>query len=225
MKVLIIEDEKEIASFTKKGLEAERFTVDTAPDGEKGLYLAKINDYDCVVMDIMMPKKTGLQVCEELRKEKHKVPILILSVKSEIQDKVTALNLGADDYLIKPFAIEELVARIRSLIRRKATIQSNVLKLNGLTLDTITNKVWRNDKPISLRRKEFMLLEYMMRNPGVTLTRSMILEHVWDMNADPFTNTVDVHVRYLRNKIDMDFYPKLIHTIHGVGYKLMDEDE
>ncbi len=220
MRILVIEDEKGISNFIKKGLEAEYFTVDTAFDGEEGLNLAQINEYDVIVLDIRLPKKNGIEVCKELRKENSSVPIIMLTVEGDVKIKVETLNAGADDYLVKPFSLEELIARIRALLRREKKITGDVLQIDDLVLDTVSHKVKRGEKEINLSRKEFALLEYLMRNPGVVLTRGMILEHVWDMNADPFTNTVDVHIRFLRKKIDEGFKKKLIKTVHGSGYKI-----
>jgi DNA-binding response OmpR family regulator len=218
MRVLIVEDENEIASFIKKGLEAAYFVVDVALDGENGLWLARTNDYDAVILDIKLPKMDGLEVCRELRKEKKDVPIIMLTVKNDTETKVECLNTGADDYLTKPFSFEELLARIRALLRREKNIKGDKFKIHDLELDTMSHKVIRAGKLVNLSKKEFALLEYFMRNPGTVLTRSMILEHVWDMNADPFTNTVDVHIKFLREKINKGHREKLINTVHGCGY-------
>jgi len=220
MRVLVVEDEKEIASFIKRGLEAEYFVVDVAPDGERGLWLARTNNYDAIVLDIKLPKIDGQEVCGELRKEKTEVPIIMLTVKNDTETKVRCLNKGADDYLTKPFSFEELLARIRALLRREKSIKGDRFKIDDLELDTVTHEASRARMPIKLSRKEFALLEYFMRNSGVVLTRNMILEHVWDMNADPFTNTVDVHVKFLREKINKGFRKKLITTVHGCGYTI-----
>jgi len=221
MRILIVEDEKEIANFLKKGLEAEHFAVDHAEDGEKGSLLAHTNEYDLVILDIRLPKKDGLTLCKELREHGKKYPIIMLSVESSTVSKIDALNSGADDYLTKPFSFEELLARLRALLRRQKDVMNEpVINIEDLRMDTLGHVVTRAGKEIKLSRKEFSLLEYMMRNCGSLLTRTMILEHVWDMNTDPFTNTVDVHIRLLREKIDKNHKRKLIHTIHGFGYKL-----
>lgn len=220
MRILVIEDEEEISNFIKKGLVAENFAVDCASSGEEGLKLAGVHAYDLAVLDIGLPGKDGVEVCRELRKNKKTYPILMLSVKGETQTKVQALNTGADDYLTKPFSFEELLARIRALLRREKHIVGSKLKLVDLEMDTLSHTVRRGAKEIQLNKKEFALLEYLMRNPGITLTRNMILEHVWDMNIDPFTNTVDVHIRFLRGKIDKDCRRKLLHTVRGYGYKI-----
>ncbi|MFA5076651.1 MAG: response regulator transcription factor [Patescibacteria group bacterium] len=219
MRVLLIEDEEGIASFIKKALKAEGFCVDTTPSAEKGLFWGKTNDYDLAILDIMLPDGDGLEVCKELRAVKKNIPILMLTVKNEIQDKVQALNLGADDYLTKPFALEELVARIRAVMRRPQEVKTEIFKYKDLVLDAKKHSLVYGNKKISLRTKEFALLEYLMRNLGVVISRSMILEHVWDMNADPFTNTVDVHIRALRKKLN-DPAGQLVRTVHGKGYKV-----
>ncbi len=221
MKILIIEDEKDIASFVKKGLQAEHFTVDVAANGKDGSYLALTNDYDVVVLDLRLPDIYGLEVFKKIKEGKPRLPIIILSVESDVKKKVEAFDLGVNDYLTKPFAIEELIARIRALFNRNNLDGSlTILKVDDLEMDLKTHEVKRGNKKIDLRHREFDLLEYLMRNPNIVLTRSMILEHVWDMNVDPFTNTVDVHVRYLRKKIDDGNKKKLIKTVHGSGYKI-----
>ena len=220
MRILIIEDEKKIIDFLKKSLENECFVVDVAMDGEKGLYLAQTNNYNIIILDNVLPKKTGRQVCEEIRKDGKTVPIIMLSVKGETTTKVELLNAGADDYLTKPFSLEELLARIRALLRRPKQIESEVLKLDDLTLDTKRHLVKRGKKEVYLTRKEFMLLEYLMKNQGIVLSRGMILEHVWDMNADPFSNTIESHILSLRRKTDFKGTKKLIHTVPGRGYKI-----
>ncbi|MCX6744430.1 MAG: response regulator transcription factor [Candidatus Parcubacteria bacterium] len=221
MRILIIEDEKYIASFVRKGLQAEHFTADVAANGKDGSYLALTNDYDLVVLDLRLPDMYGLEVFKKIKEAKPKLPIIILTVESEVKKKVEAFDLGANDYLTKPFAIEELIARIRALLNRNNLDGSvTILKVDDLEMDLKTHEVKRGDKKIELRHREFDLLEYLMRNPNIVLTRSMMLEHVWDMNVDPFTNTVDVHIRYLRKKIDDDYKIKLLKTVHGSGYKI-----
>ena len=220
MRVLIIEDEKDISSFLKKNLESECFAVDVAEDGESGSFAARTNEYDIIILDNLLPIKNGTEVCVEIRKAGKTVPILMLSVKSEISDKVHLLNLGADDYLIKPFSFNELLARMHALLRRPKQIQSEFLEVDDLHLDCRNHQVVRGNDPIYLSRKEFMLLQYLMKNRGNVLTRGMIMEHVWDMNADPFSNTIESHVLSLRKKIDPPGKTKLIHTIPGRGYKI-----
>lgn len=220
MRILVVEDEKGIQDFIKVSLEAECFVVDTADDGEKGLELARTGNYDAIVLDNMMPVKTGLEMIQELRSEGNITPIIMLSVKSEVMTKVDLLNAGADDYLTKPFSFYELLARIRALMRRPKKMESEVLKLDDLVMDTKKHLIYRGEESIHLTRKEFILLEYLLRNQGTVLSRGMIMEHVWDMNADPFSNTVESHILNLRKKIDLDGKKKLIKTISGRGYKI-----
>jgi len=224
MRILLIEDEKDIASFIKKGLQAEHFAVDCANNGKDGIYCALTNDYDLVILDLRLPDIYGLEVFKKIRETKHELLVIILTVENEIKRKVEAFDLGANDYLTKPFAIEELIARIRALMNRGKYAQNGTkLKIADLEMDLKTHEIKRGDKKIDLRHREFDLLAYFMTNPNVVLTRSMILEHVWDMNVDPFTNTVDVHVRYLRKKLDDDFKKKLLKTVHGSGYKISED--
>ncbi len=220
MRILIVEDEKDIRDFVAKSLRAESFAVDTAPDGEKGSFLARTNDYDLVILDNIMPKKSGLQVCQEIRADGKTVPILILSVKSETNTKVDLLNAGADDYLTKPFSLDELLARVRALLRRPKQIENEVLKIDDLVVDVNRQTVQRAGQDIYLTRKEFALLVYLLKNQGLVLSRGMIMEHVWDMTADPFSNTIESHILSLRRKIDSQGKKKLIHTVPGRGYKI-----
>ena len=218
MRILIIEDEKKVAQFIKKGLEEEHYAVDTAYDGEMGLYMIEVNEYDLVVLDLMIPKIDGLEVLKKIRGNKNKVPILVLTAKDTVEDIVKGLDAGCDDYLTKPFEFIEFLARVRALLRREKGEKEPVLKIADLTLSLVTHKVMRKGKEIELTSKEYALLEYFMRNPDKVLTRTMITEHVWDYHFDSMTNVIDVYVNYLRRKIDKDFEPKLIHTIRGVGY-------
>jgi heavy metal response regulator len=218
MRILIIEDEKKVAQFIKKGLEEEHYAVDTAYDGEMGLYMIDVNEYDLVVLDLMIPKIDGLEVLKKIRGNKNKVPILVLTAKDTVEDIVKGLDAGCDDYLTKPFEFIEFLARVRALLRREKGEKEPVLKIADLTLFLVTHKVMRKGKEIELTSKEYALLEYFMRNPDKVLTRTMITEHVWDYHFDSMTNVIDVYVNYLRRKIDKDFEPKLIHTIRGVGY-------
>jgi DNA-binding response OmpR family regulator len=221
MRVLLIEDEREIASFIVNGLKAEHFAVDWANTGEKGLMWAKVNAYDLAVLDIKLGEhENGIDICKAIREKGRTFPIIMLSVTSDTITKIQALNIGADDYLTKPFLVAELIARMRALLRREKKLTGPKLTIADLEMDTLTHTVKRKGKEIALNRKEFALLEYLMRNPGTTLTRSMILEHVWDINADPFTNTVDVHIRFLRAKLDEGHKKKLLKTVHGYGYKI-----
>ncbi len=218
MRILIVEDEKKVAGFIKKGMEEETYAVDVAYDGEEGLLLAETNQYDLIVLDLMLPKMGGLEVLTELRDKRVNTPILLLTAKDSVEDKVTGLNKGADDYLTKPFAFSELLARVRSLLRRGQAETQTVLQVSDLTLDLISHKVNRNGEEIELTGKEYSLLEYFMRNVGKVLTRTMIAEHVWDYNFDTFTNVIDVYINHLRKKIDKSHDQKLLHTLRGVGY-------
>jgi len=220
MRILVVEDEKKVASFIKKGLEEEHYAVDLAHDGVEGQYLAENNDYDLVVLDIMLPKKTGLEVLQSLRAADMDVPVLMLTAKDSVDDRVKGLDSGCDDYLTKPFAFDELLARIRALLRRGSKEKSAQLKVADMVIDLPTHKVTRDGQDIELTSKEYALLTYFVRNKGRILTRTNIAEHVWDYNFDSFTNVIDVYVNYLRNKIDKDFDKKLIHTVRGVGYTL-----
>ena len=220
MYILIVEDEKKVAGFLKKGLQEERYTVDVAYDGEEALAQAEMNHYDLIILDIMLPKKDGMEVLNQLRAHRISTPILMLTAKDSLQDKVQGLDSGADDYLTKPFAFAELLARIRALLRRGKPASEVSLKAADLILDPAMHKVQRAGKPIELTSKEYALLEYLLRNKGQVLTRALISEHVWGYRFDTCTNIVDVYVNYLRNKIDSDFDKKLIHTVRGVGYAL-----
>ena len=223
MRILIIEDETKVANFIKKGLEEEHYAVDTAPDGEAGLYMAEVNEYDLIVLDLMIPKIDGWEVLRRIRSSKNFVPILVLTAKDTAEDIVRGLDSGCDDYLTKPFEFKVFLARIRALLRREGTVKEPFLKVSDLTLSPITHKVIRGTKEIELTSKEYALLEYFMRNPNKVLTRTMISEHVWDYHFDSMTNVIDVYVNYLRKKIDKGFEPKLIRTLRGVGYILSAE--
>jgi heavy metal response regulator len=218
VRILIVEDEKKVAGFIKKGLEEETYAVDVAYDGEEGFHLAAMNEYDMIILDLMLPKMDGLEVLTRLRDKKVSTPILLLTAKDAVEDKVTGLNKGADDYLTKPFAFSELLARIRSLLRRGQAETQTELKVGDLILDMVSHKVSREGEEIELTGKEYSLLEYFMRNEGKVLTRTMIAEHVWDYNFDTFTNVIDVYVNHLRKKIDKKYPAKLLHTLRGVGY-------
>lgn len=221
MRILLVEDEPEIANFIINGLKAEHFVVDWSSTGAKGLLWAKVNPYDLAILDINLGNnESGLDICEEIRARGKGFPIIMLSVTNDAHTKIKALNIGADDYLTKPFFVAELLARVRALLRREKKLTGPKLHIDDLEMDTIAHVVRRDGKEIKLNRKEFTLLEYFMRNAGTTLTRGMILEHVWDINADPFTNTVDVHVRFLRSKVDEGHKKKLLKTVHGYGYKM-----
>lgn len=224
MRILVVEDEKKVASFIKRGLEEEQYEVTTAADGEEGLKLALEKAFDLIVLDWMLPKKDGLSVLKELREKKNVTPILMLTAKDSVEDIVAGLDSGSDDYLTKPFAFAELLARVRALMRRSELDRGAEIRFGDLRLDPVTHKVWRKDKEIDLTAKEYGLLEYFMRNPHQVLTRTMIAEHVWDYTFDSFTNIIDVYVNYLRKKIDREADRKLIHTVRGVGYILKEED-
>ncbi len=224
MRILLVEDEKDIVNFLKPALETECFVVDIARDGEKGSFLARSNNYDLIILDNMLPKKSGKEICAELRHAHKTTPIIMLSVLAETDKKIELLNCGADDYLTKPFSLEELLARIRALLRRPANFTSEILTLGDLTLNSKKYEVIKGQKEIYLTKKEFMLLEYLMRNKGFVISRGMLLEHIWDMNADPFSNTVETHIMSLRKKIDGTGNNKLLYTISGRGYKIDDKN-
>lgn len=218
MRILVVDDDKSIRDFLKSSLEAECFVVDAASDGNKGARLALSNAYDLIILDNVMPKKKGLEVCQELRDEGIEIPIIILSVKSETTTKVSLLDAGADDYLHKPFSFQELLARINALLRRPKRIEQTILEKGELTIDAGKHAVFCRGEEVRLTRKEFILLEYLMRNRGTVLTRGMIMEHVWDMNADPFSNTIDSHISSLRKKIRCSDEKSIIETVQGRGY-------
>ncbi len=223
MRILVVEDEKKIADFIRRGLREEGYAVDAAYDGEEGLFLARTNDYDLVLLDLMLPKLDGLTLCKKLKEAKVKARVIMLTAKGTVKDKVLGLDSGADDYLTKPFAFEELLARIRAILRKNEAQAPTKLKLADLELDLLTHKVARGSKEIELTTKEYSLLEYLMRNEGIIVTRTMISEHVWDIDFDTFTNVIDVYINYLRNKVDSGFRKKLIHTVRGRGYILKEE--
>lgn len=223
MRLLVVEDEKKVASFIRKGLEEEGYAVDVASDGEAGLGMAMDRVHDLIILDIQLPRKSGLELLRELRAKQVATPVLLLTVRAAIEDKVLGLDAGADDYLTKPFAFQELVARVRALLRRRSEGLQTELRVSDLTLDPVRHTVSKGAEKIDLTAKEFALLEYFMRNPGRVLTRTMIAEHVWDYDFDSMTNVIDVYVNYLRRKIDADREPKLIHTVRGVGYMLKAE--
>ena len=220
MRLLLVEDEKKVASFIKKGLAEEGYAVDLAADGETGLAMGLDGVHDLIILDINLPGKDGLSVLREIRKKKMSTPVLLLTVRTAIEDKVIGLDTGADDYLTKPFAFQELLARVRALLRRQTDAETPLLKVANLTLDPARRLVFRGEEKIELTTKEFALLDYFMRNPDRVLTRTMIADHVWDYDFDPMTNVIDVYVNYLRKKIESDRRPKLIHTVRGVGYVL-----
>jgi DNA-binding response OmpR family regulator len=223
MRVLVVEDERKVAQFIKKGLEEEGYAADLAFDGEEGLNMALDRVHDLILLDISLPKMNGLGVLKKLREEKVATPVLLLTVRAAIEDKVLGLDSGADDYLTKPFAFQELLARIRALLRRKAEAGPPLLRFADLILDPARRLATRGEEKIELTSKEFSLLEYFLRNPGRVLSRAMISEHVWDYDFDTESNVIDVYVNYLRRKIDSGREKKLIHTVRGAGYVLKEE--
>ncbi|MFH1744988.1 MAG: response regulator transcription factor [bacterium] len=220
MRILLVEDEKAIADIVQKNLEREFFVVDTARDGEEGSFMAKTNKYDLLILDNFLPGVSGREICRETRAKGISTPIMIISVGAETSTKVELLNAGADDYLVKPFSMNELLARTRALLRRPKSIEQEILKISDLTLNAKKHVVARGGDEIRLARKEFMLLEYLMKNAGTVLSRGMLLDNVWDMNADPFSNTIESHILSLRRKIDSHKRQKLIYTVPGMGYKI-----
>jgi len=220
MRILVIEDEIKIAAFLKRGLKEEGYAVDQATDGEQGYFLASTQEYDLIILDLMLPGMDGISLCRKLRSEGNEVKILILSARDKVKEKVLGLDAGADDYLTKLFSFEELLARVRALLRKKKGGSSTRLQVANLSMDLLTHKVMRAGREIELTAKEFSLLEYLMLNAGTVVTRTMIAEHVWDVNFDTFTNVIDVFLSYLRNKIDREFPKKLIQTVRGRGYML-----
>jgi DNA-binding response OmpR family regulator len=223
MRVLVVEDEKKTASFVRKALQAEGFAVDVCHNGDDALAAARTTPFDGIVLDIMLPGRDGLSVLRQLRERRDATPILLLSARGEVNERVEGLNAGADDYLPKPFELAELVARVRALTRRSGETKSTVLRVANLTLDTLTRQAQRAETSIELTAREYRLLEFLMRSAGRLCGRMMILEKVWDYDFDPGTNLVDVYIRRLREKIDANFEPKLLHTVRGAGYVLKEQ--
>jgi DNA-binding response OmpR family regulator len=224
MRVLIIEDDHKVAAFIRKGLEQEGYAVDVAYDGAEGATLLEESDYDIAILDMLLPKMTGLQVLRKTRQRKSRLPVLVLTCRDTVEDVVAALDAGADDYLAKPFVFAELTARLRALLRRGDRCV-NTYRIADLTLDTAQRRVARSGRKIELSTKEFALLEFLLRHAGCTVTRTNIIEHVWDIHFDNVSNVVDVYIKYLRDKIDKNFSPSLIHTVRGVGYRLTDDND
>lgn len=220
MRILVVEDERRIAVFIKRGLEEEHYAVDVAYDGEEALDWADVVDYDLIVLDVLLPKKDGIQVCRELRAQGNRAPILMLTARDAVEDRVRGLDSGADDYLVKPFAFQELLARIRALLRRRGEVKTTHLQVGDLVLDTITHRATRSGRVIELTAREYALLEFLMRHPGQVLSRTQIAEHVWNYDFYSTSNIVDVYIRYLRRKVDEGFDVKLIETVRGVGYRI-----
>ncbi len=225
MRILFVEDDKRVAKFVKEGLEEESYAIDIFHNGKDGLFWAVENEYDLIILDIMLPQKDGYQICREIIQKGIVTPILMLTAKDTIEDKVIGLDVGADDYLCKPFAFDELLARIGALLRRSQKYKIPILKVADLELNPATRKVIRGTKKITLSGKEYALLEYLMRNKGNIISETKITEHIWDMNYDPLTNVVNVYLHRLRNKIDKGFDKKLIHTIRGSGYVIKGDDD
>jgi heavy metal response regulator len=222
MRILLVEDEVKVASFIKKGLEEEYYSVDVALDGKEGIKLALSEEYDLMILDIMLPFKDGISILKDVRAEHILSPILILTAKDNISDKVTGLDSGADDYLAKPFSFDELLARVRALLRRNSTEKNLVLKAEDLYLDTQSHKAIRNNVEIELTQKEYSILEYLLRNKNRVISRTKLSEHVYDYHFDSDTNVIDVYINKLRNKIDKNFEKQILHTVRGVGYVIKD---
>ncbi len=224
MRLLLIEDEEKVARFIVKGLVAERFAVDVAAEGDRGLEMARTYSYDLIILDLMLPGLSGTEVLRLVRRQNEHVPVLVLTARDAVNDKVRHFEIGADDYLTKPFAFAELLVRVKALLRRGAVSRANVLRVADLEIDRLTQQVRRGGQRVELTGKEYALLEYLMTNAGRVLSRTMIIEHVWDQSFDGATNIVDVYVRHLRNKIDEPFERKLIRTVRGVGYAIGGEE-
>jgi len=220
MRILIIEDEQKIINFIKRGLEAEYYTVDFALDGEDGYFKALNEGYDLILLDVMLPKMNGFELTKKIRERGVKTPILMLTARDAVEDKVKGLDAGADDYLPKPFSFDELLARTRALLRRTATEKSNIIKISDLKIDTASHEVVRGNQKINVTSREYTLLEYLARNKNMVLSRTRIAQHVWGYDFDTRTNIVDVYIRYLRKKIDEGVDKKLIQTVRGAGYKI-----
>lgn len=221
MRILIVEDEKKMASFIERGLREEGYAVDVAYDGEKGWELAFANDYDALILDLMLPKMSGFELCSRVRKAGKKTTILMLTARDSVEDKIKGLDMGADDYLTKPFAFDELLARLRALLRRpRGHEEKTQLKAGNLEMDLIGRRVTVGKEEISLSQKEFSLLEFLIRNRGKVVSRTQIAEHVWDMHFDPMSNTIDVFINFLRKKIDLEREKSRIETVRGAGYRL-----
>ena len=224
MRILVVEDEKKVASFIKKGLEEELFHVDIAGNGKEGLDRALHEEYDLIISDIMMPLLSGIQMTKELRSNNIETPILLLTIKDSTKDKVDGLDSGADDYLTKPFAFEELIARVRALLRRKETQKSNVLTIDNLRMDLVAHKVLRDNKEIILTPREYSILEYLLRNKNKIVSRTKLIEHVYDFHFDSGTNVIDVYINKLRSKIDQNTAKQLIQTVRGTGYIIKEQN-
>ena len=224
VKILLVEDEIKLANATRRALELQKYIVDVAYDGDKGLDLALGEKYDLMILDLMLPEIDGLEICKTVREEKITTPILMLTAKGQVSDKVIGLDAGADDYMVKPFSFEELFARVRALSRRTVKNKDQVLKVKNLTLDTNTSKVKMNNSPIELSPREFAILEYLMRNKNIVVSKPQIINNVWNYETDILPTTIEVHIKHLRDKIDGVFGTDLIRTVRGFGYELNDEE-
>ena len=220
MRVLLVEDDRRIARFVAKGLREQAYAVDVVGDGDEAVYKLSINDYDAVILDVMIPGRDGFQVCRDLRSAGIAVPVIMLTARDTVQDRITGLDSGADDYLTKPFAVTELLARLRALLRRGRVVRPATITIANLVLDTGAQRATRGGRALALTTKEYALLEYLAREAGRVVSRTEIAEHVWDENFDPLTNLIDVHINRLRRKVDNGFSSKLIHTRRGAGYML-----
>ena len=225
MRILLVEDDRRIARFVAKGLREQAYAVDVTGDGDEAFYKLSINDYDAVILDVMIPGRDGFQVCRDMRSAGIAVPVIILTARDTVQDRITGLDSGADDYLIKPFAVTELLARLRALLRRGQMVRPATIRIADLLLDTRAQSATRSGLELSLTSKEYALLEYLAREEGRVVSRAEIAEHVWDENFDPLTNLIDVHINRLRRKVDSGFSTKLIHTRRGAGYILLSPDQ
>jgi heavy metal response regulator len=225
MRILLVEDDRRIARFVAKGLREQAYAVDVTDDGNDALYKSSINDYDAVILDVMIPGRDGLNVCHALRASGSVVPIIMLTARDTVQDRIAGLDTGADDYLTKPFAVTELLARLRALLRRGHVVRPPTIRIADLSLDTRAQRATRNGRELALTTKEYALLEYLAREQGRVVSRTEIAEHVWDENFDPLTNLIDVHINRLRRKVDNGFSTRLIHTRRGAGYMLAEKDQ
>jgi heavy metal response regulator len=224
MRILLVEDEPQIADFIARGLSENSYSVDTARDGEEAVQWPSVAEFDVIILDVMLPAMDGIEVCRTLRAQGIRTPILMLTARDAVEDRVLGLDSGADDYLVKPFAFAELLARVRALIRREPVLIRNTLQVGDLVMDTVTRQVTRSAADIELTAKEFALLEYLMRHPNQVLSRTVIAEHIWNYDFANATNVIDVHVKNLRKKIDEGYEPKLIHTVRGAGYRISARD-
>jgi len=220
MRILVVDDDRRLCSVIKRGLLEETYAVDVAYDGEEGEYMGEVNPYDLIILDIMMPKKDGIEMCKELRSKRINTPILMLTAKDAVEDRVRGLDAGADDYMVKPFSFNELLARVRALLRREAVTKSPEIKLGDLVLNTLTREVRRGDRTIELTTKEYVILEYFMRHHNVVVTRTMLEEHAWDYDFDSLSNLIDVYIRRLRRKLDDNENESVLQTVRGAGYRL-----